>query len=194
MGQHSDGLVKPRAGGWGRKPQRPSVIPVWPVGGSIVQQQRAQALEEDQAWLSVLVLSLANHPLLPCAMLHSAHSFVLHSLTYQVPVVLPPKCFSYPLLFNLIATFMWSPSLQIFLLPYSLPLFTLWDSNYTFIRLFDIIPQLWEAWFYFLHPTAPFSFCFSLGDFFCSFSNSLVLPPLAVSSCWKAFWRNSSLI
>lgn len=54
------------------------VIPVWPVGGSIAQQQRAKDLEKAITG-SQLALALANRPPLPFAMLHSSHSLTLHS-------------------------------------------------------------------------------------------------------------------
>lgn len=88
-------------------------------------------------------------------------------------------------------TFMWQWHMTIFSnissAPFPPSLFNLWDSNYTFIRLFDIIPQLLEALALFSPPHHSFfSFCFSLGDFYCPLTNSLVLP-LVVLAIEKPF-------
>lgn len=94
-GSSSMALGKPGTREWGLEAQRTTVLPVWPVGSSIAQQQRSQNLERarpgSQSWYSHLLTT--HHYLVPHpdTMLPMPNLWHFIPFGYQVSVVLPPK-------------------------------------------------------------------------------------------------------
>lgn len=145
------------------------MLQVWPVRGSTVQQQRAQALKRARPRFSVLGVSLANHPPLPCA-IPGCHASLFplshasfHSVT-KFPWFFPLKASHIHLsLASLPHPRSRNRHLFKYFFCHFLSLFFFWDSTYMCIRLFDVVSQLLEAWlcFFFPHPTL-FSPCVSV--------------------------------